>query len=108
MVRHGTDGKGISKPRSGASQSQPERRTGTSNDAAKAPAEQSAKIARAPRPSSPTWPTCVRCSRVSGDSSRGAQREQMLQSYEEQFLPKYEQLIADYFRSLTEEDPRKP
>lgn len=28
------------------------------------------------------------------------QREQMLQSYEEQFLPKYEQMIADYFRSI--------
>ncbi len=36
------------------------------------------------------------------------QREQMLQSYEEQFLPKYEQMIADYFRSLAEEEPRKP
>jgi len=30
------------------------------------------------------------------------QREQMLQSYEEQFLPKYEQMIADYFRSIAE------
>ena len=36
------------------------------------------------------------------------QREQMLQSYEEQFLPKYEQMIADYFRSLAEEQRRKP
>jgi len=30
------------------------------------------------------------------------EREQMLQSYEEQFLPKYEQMIADYFRSIAE------
>jgi hypothetical protein len=34
------------------------------------------------------------------------QREQMLQSYEEQFLPKYEQMIADYFRSIAEERER--
>ena len=34
-------------------------------------------------------------------------REQMLQSYEEQFLPKYEQMIADYFRSLSDEKERK-
>jgi len=35
------------------------------------------------------------------------QREQMLQSYEEQFLPKYEQMISDYFRSIAEEGERK-
>jgi hypothetical protein len=34
------------------------------------------------------------------------EREQMLQSYEEQFLPKYEQMIADYFRSIAE--PKTP
>ncbi len=36
------------------------------------------------------------------------QREQMLQSYEERFLPKYEQMIADYFRSIAAEQERKP
>ncbi|HEY2838732.1 MAG TPA: hypothetical protein VGJ26_06275 [Pirellulales bacterium] len=34
------------------------------------------------------------------------EREQMLQSYEEQFLPKYEQMIADYFRSIAEPESR--
>ncbi|MBI2824871.1 MAG: hypothetical protein HYX69_09310 [Planctomycetia bacterium] len=34
-------------------------------------------------------------------------REQMLQSYEEQFLPKYEQMIADYFRSIAEQQKKR-
>lgn len=36
------------------------------------------------------------------------EREQMLQSYEEQFLPKYEQMIADYFRSIAEPKTSAP
>lgn len=35
------------------------------------------------------------------------QREQMIQSYEEQFLPKYEQMISDYFRSIADDPERK-
>jgi hypothetical protein len=104
----GTSGKGAQQTAKSRESSQPERRMAPSNDTAESPAQQSSKKTRKQSPERPDMADMREVLKGVWGQLPERQREQMLQSYEEQFLPKYEQMIADYFRSLTEEEPRKP
>jgi len=87
---------------------QPQSRTGEGNSAANNAARDSEKKVRDQQLQKPDMAAMREILKGVWGQLPERQREQMLQSYEEQFLPKYEQMIADYFRSLSEENGRKP
>jgi hypothetical protein len=101
-------GKGAQQTASRRDMSQPGKRSTQSQQSADSPAQDSAKGARRDQPRKPEMADTRDILKGVWGQLPERQREQMLQSYEEQFLPKYEQMIADYFRSLAEEQSRKP
>ncbi len=104
----GPNGQGAQQATKRRESQQPERREGLSSDTADAPARQSTKGVREQQAEKPDMANMRDLLKGVWGQLPERQREQMLQSYEEQFLPKYEQMIADYFRSLAEGEPRKP
>ena len=104
----GKSGKGAQQTANRRDVSQPGRESTRSQQEAEAAARQSVKEARQGQARRPDMANMRELLKGVWGQLPARQREQMLQSYEEQFLPKYEQMIADYFRSLAEEQPRKP
>jgi len=104
----GASGKGAQQTTSRRDMTQPGKQATRTQQSADAPARESAKGARQDRARKPEMADMRDILKGVWGQLPERQREQMLQSYEEQFLPKYEQMIADYFRSLAEEQSRKP
>ncbi|HEY4309883.1 MAG TPA: hypothetical protein VGN12_10565 [Pirellulales bacterium] len=104
----GSTGKGAQQTTKRRESLQPHRRTGESSDMSDAPARQSTKKTREQQAEKPDMANMRDLLKGVWGQLPERQREQMIQSYEEQFLPKYEQMIADYFRSLAEGTPGKP
>jgi hypothetical protein len=104
----GATGKGAQQATKRRESLQPQRRKTESSDMANAPATQSTKKTRQQQAEKPDMANMRDLLKGVWGQLPERQREQMLQSYEEQFLPKYEQMIADYFRSLAEGTPDKP
>jgi hypothetical protein len=104
----GASGKGAQQTTSRRDMTQPGKQSTHAQQSADASARESAKGARQDRARKPEMADMRDILKGVWGQLPERQREQMLQSYEEQFLPKYEQMIADYFRSLAEEQSRKP
>ncbi|HEY1600161.1 MAG TPA: hypothetical protein VGG64_11190 [Pirellulales bacterium] len=103
----GTNGKAGQQTSDRRDVSQPERGPAHSQQSGDAPARESTKQAREDQVRKPDMADMRDVLKGVWGQLPERQREQMLQSYEEQFLPKYEQMIADYFRSLADEQRQK-
>jgi len=102
----GKSGKGAQQTASRRKVPQPGKRPGEGATAGDAAARQSSKRTRDETAQKPDMANMRDLLKGVWGQLPERQREQMLQSYEEQFLPKYEQMIADYFRSIAEERDR--
>jgi hypothetical protein len=104
----GTNGKGGQQTSNRRDVTQPGKGPAQSQQPADAPARESTKQPREDQVRKPDMADMRDVLKGVWGQLPERQREQMLQSYEEQFLPKYEQMIADYFRSLADEQRQKP
>ena len=98
----GKSGKGAQQTASRRKVPQPGKRPGEGTTSGDTAARQSSKRTRDEAAQKPDMANMRDLLKGVWGQLPERQREQMLQSYEEQFLPKYEQMIADYFRSIAE------